>query len=315
MNDCRRRYFAAHGKALDFSRAWWTPPLSPAEVMRMEMEQMHSFADWNGLVSITDHDTVAGGTSVISMEWTVAFENSFLHLGVHHLPWDCGEQLREMKAFTKAPSAGRLGELLRWLVSEPSTLVVLNHPLWDEKGIGEEAHRRLATDFIERYRGFVHALELNGLRSWVENKGVLDLARSRGLPAISGGDRHTREANAVLNLTNASTFGEFAEEIRRDGCSRVLFMPQYKQSRRLRLAHAAFDVVREYPDHSSGKRLWSDRVFYRRESGVVESLNEAWKGRHPLWLQTLVRLSHLARQYPWCYGLHLALAERQGFAI
>ena len=46
-------------------------------------------------------------------------------------------------------------------------------------------------------------MELNGLRQWRENRNVLAFAAAAGKPLISGGDRHTIEANSVLNLTNA----------------------------------------------------------------------------------------------------------------
>ncbi len=68
--------------------------------------------------------------------------------------------------------------------------MVLNHPLWDEPGIGPCAHREILADFLIRHLFHIHALELNALRTWKENKQVALMARDHGLPAISGGDRH-----------------------------------------------------------------------------------------------------------------------------
>ncbi len=45
--------------------------------------------------------------------------------------------------------------------------------------------------------------------------------------------------------------------------SHVVFMPQYRQSRKLRILHTVIDVLRDYPDNVEGRRTWSDRVFYR----------------------------------------------------
>ena len=43
---------------------------------------------------------------------------------------------------------------------------------------------------------------------------AMELAEEFQTTAVSGGDRHGTEPNAVLNLTNAGVFGEFAHEVR-----------------------------------------------------------------------------------------------------
>ena len=87
---------------------------------------------------------------------------------------------------------------------------------------------------------------------------------------ISGGDRHGLEPNAVLNLTNAADFSEFAQEIR-DGWSRLLFLNRYRRPHCIRLARNTIDMFRTYDAHARGWRAWTDRAFYRDESGAVNS--------------------------------------------
>ncbi len=65
--------------------------------------------------------------------------------------------------------------LLGMLDEYPDLLIVVNHPFWDEKGIGLSNHAQVFNRLLERYGRYFHALELNGLRSWTENKQVLAL--------------------------------------------------------------------------------------------------------------------------------------------
>src|SRR5208337_1334475 len=104
------------------------------------------------------------------------------------------------------PSKTRLEELLEALDREPEVLIVLNHPLWDEARIGPLEHAQLVGRFLERFGSRLHALELNGLRPWRENRRVIWLAEHSGHALISGGDRHGLEPNASVNLTNTQTF-------------------------------------------------------------------------------------------------------------
>src|SRR5690606_22671198 len=112
-------------------------------------------------------------------------------------------------------------------------LIVLNHPLWDEGGISQAAHEESLRRLLTQMHGLIDALELNGLRTWKENLRVMALAEQVGLPLVSGGDRHGHEPNALLNVTRAGTFAEFAEEVR-EGESHVVVMPQYREGRKLR---------------------------------------------------------------------------------
>ena len=82
--------------------------------------------------------------------------------------------------------------------------------------------------FLEEFGAWIHALELNGLQPAASNVDTIHLAAERGLPVISGGDRHCCEPNANVNLTNAGTFAAFVNEIRCEKRSCVLFLPQYR---------------------------------------------------------------------------------------
>src|SRR5262249_15442360 len=122
---------------------------------------------------------------------------------------------------------------------------------------------------------------MNGLRPWRENREVLDFASTTQKPVVSGGDRHGFEANAVLNLTNAQSFAEFAAEVRA-GWSDILVMRHYREAHVSRIVHNMVDVVGAYERHVNGWRLWSDRVFYRCDDGTVRSLTELFEDGTPL---------------------------------
>jgi hypothetical protein len=213
-----------------------------------------------------------------------------------------------MNRFTAEPIERQLPALLEWLSSPPESLIVLNHPLWDEKGIGSEHHRMTVESFLSRYRSFIHALELNGLRSWRENNEVLEVARSLDMSAVSGGDRHNTEPNAALNLTNATTFSEFADEIRCGAASEIALMPHYRQSRTLRLLNNVVDAISDHPSHSLGWTHVCDRVFAACGDGVNRSLSQILH-RRPRLISALTGIARLARQQSVRSALRLALGE------
>jgi hypothetical protein len=216
------RYRSLHGTGLDLSRAWWTPPLAPYHAWLLETRRIENHFGMRALVSLTDHDDIQAPLALrvleecrdtpVSVEWTVPYENTFFHFGVHNIPAErARETMQALAAFTSAPSAARVRELFASLAEDPATLIVFNHPNWDEKGIGADAHRALARQFVAAYTPFIHAFELNGLRPWKENRTVFGLAKRFDKPLISGGDRHALEPNVILNLTNASSFPEFVD--------------------------------------------------------------------------------------------------------
>lgn len=227
--------------------------------------------------------------SPISVEWTVPFKNTFFHLGIHNIPRRSARgTMHRLKAFTEQPNENELRGILADLDAEPGMLTVFNHPLWDETGINEDSHRAALLRFLSNYAEYVHGIELNGLRPWKENTSVIQLARDWSKPVISGGDRHTLEPNATLNLTSASDFGEFASEIR-GGQSDVLMMRQYRTPHAARITRSVLDVVRTHENHGLGWTKWSDRVFYTLPEGRVESLAQIWGDRRPLPIEGLTR--------------------------
>ncbi len=277
------------GRAIDFSRAYWTPPLAPAAALRLEQDQIARLG-LRAMVSLTDHDdiqasaalqlTAENGEAPVSVEWTVPFERSVLHLGVHNLaPLSAHSWLSAMREYTAAPSYATLTGLLHALSRVPETLLVLNHPLWLEEGIAEPDHRSALARFLSDHLQWIHAFELNGTRSRRENAAVMRLAGEFGRPLISGGDRHGCEPSACINLTSAGSFTEFAAEMR-EGRSEILFMPQYREPMALRLVETCWEALRPYPGNA-GRERWIDRVFYCGDDGLARPLAEIWRGKTP----------------------------------
>jgi hypothetical protein len=307
---------------LDYKSAWWTPPLTPRLAFDLECRQIENKLQRAALVSITDHDTieapqllrtVASARHIpVSVEWTVPFggDQSF-HLGIHNLPSAYGaEWMRIFQNFTAAPSNTRLTELLSALHALPNVLVVFNHPMWDLYEIGTARHAVRVEEFLEQNGEFVHALELNGLRNWNENRIVRALAARWDKLLISGGDRHGLEPNGNINLTNATSFNEFVHEIRRERRSHVLFMPQYAQPWKHRIMQSTLDIVRDYPDFPEGSRRWDERVFHPNASGIPQPVSTLWPAGHaPLMLRLTIHFVRLMGRAPFSRSLRMAWSE------
>ncbi len=313
------------GEAIDFNRAFWTPPLTPRDAYQLEQQQLESAFEARALVSLSDHDNIRAGQALhvmgdtsapISVEWSIPFGPTYFHVGVHNLPPRRATAILEsLEEYTETPRPGLLGDLFAMLNGLPETLLILNHPFWDEAGIGAHEHAHILGRLLERHGEHIHALELNGLRSWAENRKVIWLARQTGHPVISGGDRHGLEPNSVVNITNAACFPEFVEEVRRDRVSDVVFMPQYREPIRLRVLQTMWDIVRPYPEFSEGRRLWSDRVFYRTPEGSVQPLSVLWKGGQPAIVKQFVALMHLVDLRQVRSALRMALTDGEEFSL
>lgn len=284
-------YRRTHGVSLDLHDGFWTPPLTPKQAYRLEQKQIERQFQLPALVSITDHDDIRAGSQLavlerfanapVSTEWTIPFGETFFHLGIHNLAHEKAAGLMDrLQAYTKSPIEGELCELLRLLNSYSDVLVVVNHPLWDEKGIGRDKHRAVLMNLLGRFRDLIHALELNGLRRMPENQRVLQMGREWNLPVVAGGDRHGLEPNAILNLSCAETLAGFLHEVRYQRKSHVVFMPQYRRNQVARITDTVMDVLRDYPDNFEGRRTWPDRVFYRDpETGAAIPFASVCKGR------------------------------------
>lgn len=303
---------------VDFNRSWWTPPLSPASALRLEQDQIAAMG-LRPLVSLTDHDNIEAGISLqvaaapelvpVSVEWTIPFERSILHMGIHNLPPATAHLWNSRLAeYTATPDERALPEMLTELAHIPDVLIVLNHPFWREEGVAEPDHRRALDRALREWIGWFHALEINGTRPWRENAAVIELARTHQLPLISGGDRHACEPAACLNFTCASTFPEFVSEIH-GGYSSLWFMPQYREPMGLRVLEAARDILRPYPEYPARER-WTDRFFHRGDDGIAQSLSAVWQDHVP-WLPSIaagiLQLSATTSLRP---ALRLLLAQR-----
>jgi len=284
------RYQRGPRPAVDFSRAYWTPPLTPASALYLEREQITQLG-LNPPVSLTDHDNIEAGVTLqetasaeevpLSVEWTVPYSGSIFHLGIHNLPpAEAQSWMSAMIAYTASQDERLLRHLLYAFAGIPQVLVVLNHPFWLEEGIEEAVHQPALDRFLRKYLSCLHAFELNGTRKWPENAAVMELGAIHSRPVVSGGDRHACEPAACLNLTNSRTFSEFASEVKA-GYSSVVFLPQYRQPMAFRILEASCEILKRYPEFP-GRERWIDRVFYRTEDGIAQSLATLWKNREPL---------------------------------
>lgn len=307
----------ATGRELALDRVLWTPPLAPVEALRLEARQIAGLG-LQPMVSLTDHDDIESGLAArrspaapaapVSFEWTVPFGPTFFHLGVHNLP---ATRARAMAAdlfhYTAHPRPARLGELLEMLHGHPDLLTVLNHPLWDEASIGAAEHRRTLSALLSGHGRWIHAIELNGLRSWQENTEVLQLARDWQLPALSGGDRHGLEPNANLNLTHARNFAEFVNEVRGDRLSAVLFMPQYRETLGMRWFETVKDIVRCHPQ--AQRPRWVDRFFYECEDGATRPIAELWPDEGPALLRSVFAMLRLSESQSLRAALRMTIPD------
>ena len=286
-----RRAQRASSIKLDFWKGYWTPPLAPLEAFTVERKQIEEGLGMQSLISLTDHDNIEAPLLLrvvpearripVSLEWSIHFENTILHLGVHNLPtMEAEAWIQRMNAYTAQPQSRELWEMLSALAKIPQVLLVFNHPLWDLPNIGKANHRRAVRDFLLYANPFFHAFELGGLRSWKENHEVVELAKAYRHPVIAGGDRHGCEPSALLNLTNATSFSEFVEEVKHEH-SHVLAMPQYADCTPLRMLHTVLDVIRTYPDQPLGSRQWDERVYHPDQDGALRPLSMLWDAPPP----------------------------------
>lgn len=320
------RYRAAHGRDLDFSRAYWTPPVTPRQVIDVETLQIEKELGLPALVSITDHDDIEAGLLLqvldtpnqypISMEWTVPFGGGYFHLGLHNLPRENAVELAaELAKYTSQSADSRtLAELLETLNESPSTLIVLNHPFWDIELIGGEDHLSCLRSFIASHGDQLHALEINGFRTWKENRETIQLADELGLPLVSGGDRHGCQPNSILNLTRARSFDDLVGEIREDGHSDIVIMPGYRESMVTRLLESVAEVIGNYPGHALGRSSWSDRIYIDINGTESLPLARHWPNGGPGWVRLSLWLLRRLGSKELKPALRLALgSERVNF--
>ena len=327
MQRLERRSRDLHGIAIDWARSFWTPPLTPKLAFDLEAGQIANVG-LNPLVSLSDHDNIQAPLKLraipsarhtpVSVEWTAPYagehnSKQYFHLGIHNLPSARAIQwMEDLAAFTANPSDARLTEILIALNAEPNVLIIFNHPLWDLYMIGQEKHDFLVNEFLEKNGAHFHALELNGLRDWEENRAVRRLAERWNMLLISGGDRHGVEPNANINLTNATSFNEFVHEVRKERRSDLLFMPQYAEPWKHRILQSTMDAIRDYPDFPQGSRTWDERAYHQDANGIVRPLSEIWpKGHAPKAIQAVISMARLLGTTPFSRSLRYAWSDSQ----
>jgi hypothetical protein len=257
---------------VDLTKAYWTPPLTPKLAFEAERNQVENVLGLKGLVALTDHDNIEARVLLMveetkeipfALEWTVPFGEAIFHLGIHNLPGHRAHEIvADLAAYTQNPGSRDLKDLIAMLDELPEVLVVFNHPLWDLCGLGRQRYPQVLDQFLQGNVRFLHAFEVNAMRSWKENEAVILLADRWRRLIVSGGDRHGCEPSGALNLTRAQSFSEFVNEVRKKQCSHVLFMPQYAESMCMRTIQTLLDVIREYPEYPVGSQRWDGRVFH-----------------------------------------------------
>jgi hypothetical protein len=297
-------YQREHGRPLRFGDWYFRPPVSPDGVIDSERDQLEQRLDLPGLVSLTDHDTVQGPLELrasgrldvpLSFEWSVPFERSLFHFGVHGIsPAAIDTTMQMLAAYTAGPPADacrRLGELLDELGRCPETFVVLNHPCWDLLRVGQLRHDSALLALLRAHGDRIHALELNGYRTWSENRCVLPLANGFGIPVVGGGDRHGLAPNTIVNLTRARDLAEFAHELRVERSSWCVVFPEYADPFVARVLQTAADILRPHYRHHRGQTTWPERVFINLD-GREQSVASMWEGG-PLWLKSTVAIARI----------------------
>ena len=296
----KKKYEEREGTGPAFDTAYWSPPLTGQAVYDIEKSQIEA-ANLYSLVSLTDHDCINANLTLdeadpsksvpISLEWTVPFDFGFFHVGVHNLPKDRAVEIsRTLIGYTfekERHCDENLSELFAMLFELPQVLIILNHPIWDIEMAGKERHNALLKDFLRRHGRWIHAFEINGFRSWSENKAVIEMAEALSVPIATGGDRHGCKPNTVINLTQAETFDEFVHEIRVERASTVALMPEYEQPLHSRQLQSFSEILSLYPEAPEHRRRWFDRVFFdiNDGKGLVPLSEHGWKRGGPTWLR------------------------------
>jgi hypothetical protein len=308
VNVQRERGRRNTGISLDLQRAHWTPPLCERQAYDLESLQIEGLG-LRPLISLSDHDSIKACTLLrelpqtrdtpVSAEWTISFRSTTFHIGIHNLPPGLASSIMFTLLHPKdlRGDAAVLGMIAE--ISEiPGVLLVLNHPLWNLNGIPGTLFAAELADFLRGANRYLHAFELNGMRSYSENREVMKLAANWDQPLISGGDRHGCEANAVLNLTDAIDFSEFVDEVRCGKQSTILLMQQYEQRLNWRMYKSFTHVIGHYPGHIEGRRFWDERIYHPDLNGQIVPVVDLWHLGPPGFLKKIFALGILGASLP-----------------
>lgn len=290
LDRAKNRYKKNYGAEIDFRKSYWTSPVSPAAAFALEAKQLQD-EGFEPLVSLTDHNEIAapealaaahGASAPISLEWTAPYGRAVFHIGVHNLPRAHARTIsEELRAYSAKPHPRALTDILHRLNQDPTTLLVLNHPLSDQGQIGHEIHASVVKRFLKEHGHSIHALELNAFQRWEMNQRVVAIADKTGHPLVAGGDRHAFEPSGIVNLTNVRTFDEFVREIREKKQSDVLLLSQCRESIVVRYAKSVSELLADH-ENLPGRVHWHDRVFCAMPDGTTRSIAELAPPGSPL---------------------------------
>ena len=249
-----QRAFGLSGvQALDYRDIHYNPPMTPSEVLGLELESARQMGFEDVLFALTDHNTVRGNPELLTCsflqqnkighgeELSILFQGYVFHLGVVGLPIDRLTTVHNQLQL--ASRSGRLDELFEILHSI-ECLVILNHPLlpWDGGGLNPMR----AYDFIKKYGWAIHALEFNGMRCLEENEAVLELAREVGKPLLGGGDSHLLTAGTALGASrHAKAIGDYIEEVK-EGSAITLIRKHYYSPLGWKVFLRVFSFIAQY---------------------------------------------------------------------
>jgi hypothetical protein len=241
----------ARGERLDYRQVSYNPPLTPDTIRRLEQGRARGLGLEGLLFAITDHDQVRGSLELleqhaeladrlpVGIELSIRFRDYVFHLGVTGLP--AATALEEHDALVQSARAGDLDAVFARL-RRLGCLVVLNHPLLPWHDIDPAP---LVDALLAVHGAGIHALELNGLRSPDENRGVIELARRVGKPLVGGGDSHLRTPSSAGSVTRAATFDEFTAEVKA-GTATTIVTPEFFMSLGWRLALRVLNFMAGY---------------------------------------------------------------------
>src|SRR5690606_6434901 len=90
--------------------------------------------------------------------------------------------------------------------------------------------------------------------------------------------------------TKASTFDEFADEVRTDKRSEVVLMPAYEQPLHSRQLESFAEILTHYPHFRPGRNKWFERIFFDNGDGqgARPLTSYGWVRGGPLWLRCAV---------------------------
>jgi hypothetical protein len=175
--------------AVNYAAAYWTPPMTPKLAFDLESRQIEKL-DLAPMVSLTDHDnikapmllrTVPSARQIpVSVEWSAPYGVQSFHLGIHNLPSaKAPEWMQTLEGLHgKNPSDARLTEILDCAERRTERAGDLQPPDVGSVPGGRGEARVPGERVSAEERQYMHALELNGLRHWDENRAVGGWRRS-----------------------------------------------------------------------------------------------------------------------------------------